>query len=203
MGSEGRRRRVLDRADDDRSRVRLLHLLLVDRDRSVVRQPELVEPERVRAVPVVKRPQVLDYVLLGLDEAQAHLDFQDEVVDGVVDGEAVDGDEMLGNISNDSVVEKLNAYIGAIADREYLNPEKAIGEMRQKLMRVGIHFGDVQFTEESGEISVPLIQYGGAFGKSGDTPIDEFDDEQESGRSINFVYERTAGGTHRILAKIM
>ena len=65
----------------------------------------------------------------------------------VVDGEAVDGDEMLGNISNDSVVEKLNAYIGAIADREYLNPEKAIGEMRQKLMRVGIHFGDVQFTE--------------------------------------------------------
>ena len=121
----------------------------------------------------------------------------------VVDGEAVDGDEMLGNISNDSVVEKLNAYIGAIADREYLNPEKAIGEMRQKLMRVGIHFGDVQFTEESGEISVPLVQYGGAFGKSGDTPIDEFDDEQESGRSINFVYERTSGGTHRVLAKIM
>ena len=121
----------------------------------------------------------------------------------VVDGEAVDGDEMLGNISNDSVVEKLNAYIGAIADREYLNPEKAIGEMRQKLMRVGIHFGDVQFTEASGEISVPLVQYGGAFGKSGDTPIDEFDDEQESGRSINFVYERTSGGTHRVLAKIM
>ena len=121
----------------------------------------------------------------------------------VVDGEAVDGDEMLGNISNDSVVEKLNAYIGAIADREYLNPEKAIGEMRQKLMRVGLHFGDVQFTEASGEISVPLVQYGGAFGKSGDTPIDEFDDEQESGRSINFVYERTSGGTHRVLAKIM
>ena len=120
-----------------------------------------------------------------------------------VDGEAVDGDGLLGDLTNDSVVEKLNAYIGAIADREYLNPEKALGEMRQKLMRVGIHFGDVQFTEESGEISVPLIQYGGAFGKSGDTPIDEFDDEQESGRSINFVYERTAGGTHRILAKIM
>ena len=120
-----------------------------------------------------------------------------------VDGEAVDGDGLYGDLSNDSVVEKLNAYVGAIADREYLNPEKAIGEMRQKLMRVGIHFGDVQFTEESGEISVPLVQYGGAFGKSGDTPIDEFDDEQESGRSINFVYERTAGGTHRILAKIM
>lgn len=115
----------------------------------------------------------------------------------------VDGDMMLGDLSSDAVVERLNAFVGAIASREYLNPEKAVSEMRQKLMRVGIHFGDVQFTEESGEISVPLIQYGGAFGKSADTPIDEFDDQQESGRSLNFVYERTGGGTHRILAKIM
>ena len=115
----------------------------------------------------------------------------------------VDGDMMLGDLTSDAVVERLNAYVGAIADREYLNPEKAVSEMRQKLMRVGIHFGDVQFTEESGEISVPLIQYGGAFGKSAETPYDEFDNEVESGRSLNFVYERTGGGTHRILAKIM
>ena len=115
----------------------------------------------------------------------------------------VDGDMMLGDLSSDAVIERLNAFVGAIADREYLNPEKAVAEMRQKLMRVGLHFGDVQFTEESGEISVPLIQYGGAFGKSADTPYDEFDDQQESGRSLNFVYERSSGGTHRILAKIM
>ena len=37
----------------------------------------------------------------------------------VVDGEAVDGDE-IGNISNDLVVEKLNAYIGAIAEENIL-----------------------------------------------------------------------------------
>ena len=118
-------------------------------------------------------------------------------------GEPVDGDMVLGDLSSDAVVERLNAYVGAIADREYINPEKAVSEMRAKLMKVGIHFGDVQFTEESGEISVPLIQYGGAFGKSAETPVDEFDDEVESGRSLNFVYERTGGGTHRILAKIM
>ena len=76
----------------------------------------------------------------------------------------VDGDMMLGDLTSDAVVERLNAYVGAIADREYLNPEKAVVRWRQN-MRVGIHFGDVQFTEESGEISVPLVQYGGAFGK--------------------------------------
>ena len=119
------------------------------------------------------------------------------------DGSHIDEDGNLMDLSDDSVIEKLNAFVGAIADREYLNPEKAVAEMSQKLMRVGIHFGDVQFTEESGEISVPLIQYGGAFGKSAETPTDEFDNEMESGRSLNFVYERTGGGTHRILAKIM
>ena len=118
-------------------------------------------------------------------------------------GEPMDGDMMLGDLTDDAVIERLNAYVGAIGDREYLVPEKAVNEMRQKLMRVGIHFGDVEFTEESGEISVPLVQYGGAFGKSADTPYDEFDNEVESGRSLSFVYERTSGGTHRILAKIM
>ena len=119
------------------------------------------------------------------------------------DGEHIDDDGNLMDLSDDSVVEKLNAFVGSIGMKEYLVPEKAVDELRQKLMRVGIHFGDVQFTEESGEISVPLVQYGGAFGKSGDTPYDEFDNEVESGRSLNFVYERTGGGTHRILAKIM
>ena len=129
--------------------------------------------------------------------------FKQHMNEGHGGSEPVDGDMMLGDLTSDAVIEKLNAYVGAVADREYLNPEKAVSEMRQKLMRVGLHFGDVQFTEESGEVSVPLIQYGGAFGKSADTPIDEFDDQQESGRSLNFVYERTGGGTHRILAKIM
>ena len=86
--------------------------------------------------------------------------------------------------------------------REYLNPEAAVNELRQKLMRIGLHFGDVQFTGESGEMSIPLIATGGKFGKELDTPMDEFMDEQESGRSINFVFERLATGTHKVFAQI-
>ena len=40
----------------------------------------------------------------------------------------VDGNEVMGDLSDDSVVEKLNAFVGAIADREYLSPEKAINK---------------------------------------------------------------------------
>ena len=87
--------------------------------------------------------------------------------------------------------------------REYLVPEKAVDELRQKLMRIGLHFEDVQFTGSEGEVSLPLIMNGGAFGKSADTPIDEFDDEKESGRSINFVFEKLPSGTHKVMAQIV
>ena len=115
---------------------------------------------------------------------------------------AVDEDGNLMDLTDDSVIEKLNAFVGSIGMKEYLVPEKAIDELRQKLMRVGIHFGDVQFTGESGEMSMPIIARGGKFGKELDTPMDEFMDEPESGRSINFVFERLATGTHKVLAQI-
>ena len=77
----------------------------------------------------------------------------------------IDEDGNLFDINDDSVVEKLNAFVGSIGVREYLNPEAAVNELRNKLMRVGLHFGDVQFTGESGEMSMPLIARGGKFGK--------------------------------------
>ena len=115
----------------------------------------------------------------------------------------IDDDGHLKDLSDDSVIEKLNAFVGSIGDREYLVPEKAVDELRQKLMRIGLHFEDVQFTGSEGEVSLPLIMNGGAFGKSADTPIDEFDDEKESGRSINFVFEKLPSGTHKVMAQIV
>tara|TARA_B100001057_G_scaffold493809_1_gene589090 strand:+ start:132 stop:530 length:399 start_codon:yes stop_codon:yes gene_type:complete len=115
----------------------------------------------------------------------------------------IDDDGHLKDLSDDSVIEKLNAFVGSIGMREYLVPEKAVDELRQKLMRIGLHFEDVQFTGSEGEVSLPLIMNGGAFGKSVDTPIDEFDDEKESGRSINFVFEKLPSGTHKVMAQIV
>ena len=115
----------------------------------------------------------------------------------------IDDDSHLKDLSDDSVIEKLNAFVGSIGMKEYLVPEKAVDELRQKLMRIGLHFEDVQFTGNEGEVSLPLVMNGGAFGKSVDTPIDEFDDEKESGRSINFVFEKLPSGTHKVMAQIV
>ena len=64
-----------------------------------------------------------------------------------------------------------------------------------------LHFGDVQFTGESGEMSIPLVQQVEFMEKILDTPMDEFN-ETESGRSINFVFEKLATGTHKVFAQI-
>ena len=116
------------------------------------------------------------------------------------DGEHIDEDGNLMDLSDDSVVEKLNAFVGSIGMKEYLVPEKAVDELRQKLMRVGIHFGDVQFTGESGDMSIPITRP--IFGKDLDTPADEIVNEEETGRSINFVYEKLPTGTHKVMAQI-
>ena len=116
------------------------------------------------------------------------------------DGSHIDEDGNLMDLSDDSVVEKLNAFVGSIGMKEYLVPEKAVDELRQKLMRVGIHFGDVQFTGESGDMSVPITKP--IYGKDLDTPAEEVVNEEETGRSINFVYEKLPTGTHKVMAQI-
>ena len=118
------------------------------------------------------------------------------------DGSHIDEDGNLMDLSDDSVIEKLNAFVGAIGMKEYLNPDPAINELRQKLMRVGINFGDVQVAEEQGEISVPLVKHGGVYGKDTDSAPEEVVNTMESGRSIKFVFEKLATGTHKVFAQI-
>ena len=118
------------------------------------------------------------------------------------DGSHIDEDGNMMDLSDDSVIKKLNAFVGAIGMKEYLNPEAAINELRQKLMRVGINFGDVQVAEEQGEISVPLVKHGGVYGKDTDSAPEEVVNTMESGRSIKFVFEKLATGTHKVFAQI-
>ena len=101
-------------------------------------------------------------------------------------GRIIDKDGNLMDLSDDSVVEKLNAFVGSIGMKEYLVPEKAVDELRQKLMRVGIIFGDVQFTGEEGEFSVPLVKHGGVYGKDTDSAPEEILNKNKNVRIINF-----------------
>ena len=111
------------------------------------------------------------------------------------------------DLANPSVLKRVNAFVGSIADREYLIPEAAIEQLRNFLMRVGVQFPKVDLPE-GGAISLPLSQWGGRFGKDLNTPYDEFVDDDgitdrlPGGLSLDIKTEAVANGSWKVYAKI-
>ena len=120
-----------------------------------------------------------------------------------------DGNKNIADIADPEVLKMVNAFVGSIADREYLNANHAISELRQKLMRVGISFPNVEITEGEGELNVPLTQWGGRYGNDGSGTEDEnivnddgISHRVDGGLSINFKYMDLDNGTCKVFAKI-
>ena len=111
------------------------------------------------------------------------------------------------DLANPTVLKRVNAFVGSIADREYLIPEAAVEQLRNFLMRVGVQFPKVDLPE-GGAISLPLSQWGGRFGKDLNTPYDEFvsddgiTDRIPGGLSLDIKTESVANGSWKVYAKI-
>jgi len=112
-------------------------------------------------------------------------------------------------VDNPRVLKALNAYVGAIANMEYILPEHALTKLRNALDRVGYSFGAIpEMTEESGSFDLPLTRFGGRFGKDTDTPHDEVINDDgishmvEGGLALKIQYEMMKNNSCRIFAKI-
>ena len=111
------------------------------------------------------------------------------------------------DVANPDVLKRVNAFVGSIADREYLIPEAAIQQLRNFMMRIGLQFPKVDLPE-GGAISLPLSQWGGRFGKDLDTPYDEFvnddgiTDRVPGGLSLDIKTEAVANGSWKVYAEI-
>ena len=120
----------------------------------------------------------------------------------------VDGQDTY-DITNPSVLKRVNAFVGSIADREYLIPENAVDQLRNFLMRIGLTFPKVEIPE-SGGVTVPLSQWGGRFGKDGNVDFDEFVNDDgitnrvEGGLSLRVETEAVGkSGSWKVYAKIV
>ena len=111
------------------------------------------------------------------------------------------------DLANPTVLQRVNAFVGSIADREYLIPEAAIQQLRNFMLRIGVQFPKVDLPD-GGSISLPLSQWGGRFGKDLDTPYDEFvnDDglqgQLEGGLNLEIRYYMDDYNTCRMYAEI-
>ena len=122
---------------------------------------------------------------------------------------AVDNGINPSEIQNPRVLKALNAYVGAIANMEYILPEHALNKLRNSLSKVGFSFGAIpEMTEKSGTFDLPLTKFGGRFGKDLDTPTDEFLNDDgishmvEGGLALKIQYEMLSNSSCRIFAEI-
>ena len=106
------------------------------------------------------------------------------------------------DIQNAEVLKRVNAFVGSIADREYLIPENAVKQLKGFLERIGLSFETPELPE-SGTITAPLKRYGGIFGKSTDTPFDEFDREEGIDKSLQISVESLKNNSWKVYAKIV
>ena len=123
---------------------------------------------------------------------------------------AVDNGINPSEIQNPRVLKALNAYVGAIANMEYMLPEHALNKLKEKLGRLGFAFGAIpEMTEKSGSFDLPLTKFGGRFGKDLDTPTDEFLNDDgishmvEGGLALKIQYEMLSNSSCRIFAEIV
>jgi len=124
-------------------------------------------------------------------------------------GSVEDGSKNIADVSDPEVLKMVNAFVGSMADREYLNANHAISELRQKLMRIGVTFPNVEIYEGDGTASAPLTQWGGRYGNDGSgtedgnlVNDDGISHKVDGGLSINFKYMDLENGSCKVFAKI-
>ena len=121
-------------------------------------------------------------------------------------GYPVDGSDFTNDLAKPETIARINAFLGSMGKMEYLVPEHALNKMQEKLGRLGISFDMPDLNEDGGEMSVPLTQFGGRTGKdeNGDDINDDgISHKVEGGLSLKIMHEKTAAGTHFLMAKIV
>src|SRR6056300_891906 len=95
---------------------------------------------------------------------------------------------------------------GSIAEREYLKPQQAIDELREKLHRIGLTVSPVDMNGDNGSVTAEVKQFGGRFGK--DTDGSDLNDDgishrKEGGLKLEVKYETLQNGTSKVYAKLV
>lgn len=124
-----------------------------------------------------------------------------------MDGQHVgDGAVGLANIHDEDVLKKVNAFVGAIAEKEYINPQAAVEQLRNSLNKIGLTVSEVACEGDSGTVNADVIQFGGRFGKDldgSDLNDDGISHRKEGGLKLQVKYETLSTGTSKVYAKLV
>ena len=140
--------------------------------------------------------------------------FDEAYTDRFAHTSAEDDNKHLSNVFDEKVVQRLNGYVGSIADREYLQPEAAIKQLQNKLEIVGLGFANPKVDSDKGNASVELTQFGGRYGKTPDNsngPMsqgkeiedgDGISHKKDGGLKIEFNWEKQENNQFKVFANL-
>ena len=78
---------------------------------------------------------------------------------GTSDQNAIeDGSIGVHNVHDPDVLSRVNIFVKSMSMKEYLSPDHAITELRNKLMRIGLNFGPVGFDENNQWLQQILLE---------------------------------------------
>ena len=115
-----------------------------------------------------------------------------------------DSDLNLNDLRSDEIVARINRFVGSIADMEHINPTAAVNHLRSKLHGLGVEMvGELpEMADKSGSVSIPLSQFGGTYGKTGDEPAGEVNNDDGVKRQLKLKYETLDNGACKVYAEL-
>ena len=140
--------------------------------------------------------------------------FDEAYTDRFAHTSAEDDNKHLSNVFDEKVVQRLNGYVGSIADREYIQPEAAIKQLNNKLEIVGLRFAEPKVDSDKGNATVELTQFGGRYGKTPDNsngPMsqgkeiedgDGISHKKDGGLKIEFNWEKQENNQFKVFANL-
>jgi hypothetical protein len=125
-------------------------------------------------------------------------------------------DDNLGlfNVQDERVQQRLNAFVGAIAQQEYMQPDAAMKQLNNKIGVVGLNFKEPKITGDKGNATVEVTQFGGRYGKTSDNsngPMskgkeiedgDGISHKKDGGLKIEFNWEKQQNNTYKVFANL-
>ena len=112
----------------------------------------------------------------------------------------------LFNVQDEASMQKLNAYVGAVADKEYLQPNAAVEQLAMRLGTVGLNFALPTINSDKGTTVVEVSQFGGRFGKDtdgSDVNDDGVSHKKEGGLKLEFNWEKQSNNTYKVFANLV
>ena len=119
------------------------------------------------------------------------------------------------NVQDPVALQKLNGYVGALADKEYLQPNAAVEQLAMRLGTVGLNFRLPNIDSDKGNTTVEVNQFGGRYGKTPENsngPMsvgDEIENgdgishKKEGGLKLEFNWEKQSNNTYKVFANLV